>query len=124
MTSVLLNEDNVVESEAAHGTVTRHYRVWEKGGATSTNPVASIFAWAGGLHHRANLDKNQALNQFSAILKKATVDTIEDGIMTKDLAIVALNRSNLTEGKEYVVTEKFMEEVDKRFKVQWAKVVQ
>jgi len=58
MTSVLLNEDNVVESEAAHGTVTRHFRVWEKGGPTSTNPVASIFAWAGGLHHRANLDNN------------------------------------------------------------------
>ena len=87
MTSVLLNEDGVVEAEAAHGTVTRHYRQWQKGQPTSTNPIASIFAWTRGLAHRAKLDNNDKLTQFSKILEDATVETVEQGIMTKDLAI-------------------------------------
>jgi len=77
MTSVLLNEDDVVESEAAHGTVTRHYRMWQKGQPTSTNPVASIYAWTRGLLHRAKLDKNENLHKFATLLENATVETME-----------------------------------------------
>jgi len=77
MTSVLLNEDGVVEAEAAHGTVTRHYRMWQKGQPTSTNPVASIYAWTRGLLHRAKLDKNEALHKFATLLENATVETME-----------------------------------------------
>lgn len=77
MTSVLLNEDGVVESEAAHGTVTRHYRFYQKGQNTSTNPVASIFAWTRGLAHRAKLDKSEPLAKFCKLLEDATVETIE-----------------------------------------------
>ena len=123
MTSVLMNEDDVVEAEAAHGTVTRHYRVWQKGGSTSTNPIASIFAWTRGLAHRAKLDNNEALAKFSTALEKATIDTVEQGCMTKDLAIVALNRWDVKEGVDYAITEKYMEEVDKNFQKEWAKVV-
>lgn len=124
MTSVLLNEDNVVEAEAAHGTVTRHYRVWQKGGSTSTNPIASIFAWTRALEHRANLDNNEALKKFSHCLEKATIEAVEGGVMTKDLAIVALNKWDVKEGQDYAVTEKYMEEVDRRFQEHWRKVVQ
>lgn len=123
MTSVLLNEDDVVEAEAAHGTVTRHYRVWQKGGATSTNPIASIFAWTKGLEHRAKLDNNEALDKFAKCLEKATIDTVEQGIMTKDLAIVALNRWDVKEGDDYAITEHYMEAVDKNFQKEWKKVV-
>jgi len=77
MTSVLLNEEGVVEAEAAHGTVTRHYRMWQKGQPTSTNPVASIYAWTRGLLHRAKLDKNEALTKFATLLENATVETME-----------------------------------------------
>ena len=77
MTSVLLNEDGVVEAEAAHGTVTRHYRFYQQGQNTSTNPVASIFAWTRGLAHRAKLDKNELLAKFATQLEHATVETIE-----------------------------------------------
>src|SRR5256885_14649883 len=89
MTSVLMTPDgNVVEAEAAHGTVTRHYREHQKGRATSTNPIASIFAWSRGLAHRAKLDNNPALTKFSATLEKVCVDTVEAGDMTKDLALL------------------------------------
>jgi isocitrate dehydrogenase len=88
MTSVLVGPNDVVESEAAHGTVTRHYRVHQKGGETSTNSIASIFAWTRGLMHRAKLDKNDELHKFSTALEEHTIKTVEDGFMTKDLAII------------------------------------
>jgi isocitrate dehydrogenase len=89
MTSVLMTPDGkVVEAEAAHGTVTRHYRQHQKGEQTSTNSVASIYAWTRGLSHRAKLDSNDALARFAATLEKVTVDTVESGSMTKDLAIL------------------------------------
>ena len=89
MTSVLMTPDGkVVEAEAAHGTVTRHFRQHQKGEQTSTNSVASIYAWTRGLTHRAKLDSNDALARFAATLEKVTVDTVESGYMTKDLAIL------------------------------------
>ena len=89
MTSVLMTPDgDVVEAEAAHGTVTRHYRQHQRGEETSTNPIASIFAWTGGLKHRAKLDGNEALAKFAATLDKTCVDTVEGGQMTKDLALL------------------------------------
>jgi isocitrate dehydrogenase len=89
MTSVLMTPDGqVVEAEAAHGTVTRHYREHQKGKETSTNSIASIFAWTGGLKHRAKLDGNEALARFADTLEKVTVQTVEDGFMTKDLALL------------------------------------
>jgi len=88
MTSVLQAPDGSVESEAAHGTVTRHYRVHQKGGETSTNSVASMYAWTRGLLHRAKLDNNAELKNFCEVMEKAIVDTIEAGFMTKDLAIL------------------------------------
>merc|ERR1712127_678560 len=87
MTSVLISPDGYVEAEAAHGTVTRHYREHQKGEETSTNPVASIFAWSRGLAQRAKLDKNAALADFCAKLEAAVIETIENGSMTKDLAM-------------------------------------
>src|SRR5450432_417241 len=89
MTSVLLSPDgNTVESEAAHGTVTRHYREHQKGKETSTNSIASIFAWTRGLSHRAKLDNNAELEKFAQTLEKVCVDTVEAGFMTKDLALL------------------------------------
>jgi isocitrate dehydrogenase len=89
MTSVLITPDGkVMESEAAHGTVTRHYREHQKGKETSTNSTASIFAWTRGLAHRAKLDDHKELAQFASLLETATVDTIESGSMTKDLALL------------------------------------
>lgn len=114
MTSVLLNEDGVVEAEAAHGTVTRHYRQWQKGQPTSTNPIASIFAWTRGLLHRAKLDNNELLHKFCVTLEKAIVDTVEQGHMTKDLAI-CVHGNNVKEGVHYEQTEKFMDLIDKEF---------
>ena len=89
MTSVLMTPDGqTVESEAAHGTVTRHFRQHQRGEQTSTNSTASIFAWSRGLAHRAKLDGNDDLAQFAATLERATVGAIEDGHMTKDLALL------------------------------------
>jgi isocitrate dehydrogenase len=89
MTSVLLTPDgSVVEAEAAHGTVTRHYREHQKGKETSTNSIASIFAWTQGLAHRAKLDNNAELAKFAKTLEKVCVDTVEAGYMTKDLALL------------------------------------
>ena len=89
MTSVLMTPDGkVVEAEAAHGTVTRHYREHQKGKETSTNSIASIFAWTRGLSHRAKLDNNEELAKFAATLEKVCVDTVEAGYMTKDLALL------------------------------------
>ncbi len=89
MTSVLMTPDGkTVEAEAAHGTVTRHYREHQKGKETSTNSIASIFAWTRGLSHRAKLDNNAALAKFADTLEKVCVETVEAGYMTKDLALL------------------------------------
>ncbi|VAV86696.1 Isocitrate dehydrogenase [NADP] [hydrothermal vent metagenome] len=89
MKSILMTPDgDIVESEAAHGTVTRHYRMHQQGKETSTNPIASIFAWTGGLTHRAKLDGNEALKEFSETLERVCVETVEEGYMTKDLALL------------------------------------
>ncbi len=104
-----------MEAEAAHGTVTRHYRVYEKGGSTSTNPIASIFAWTRGLLHRAKIDGNEELALFAQTLENAVIQTVEGGQMTKDLAMLALNTSKVAEGKDYLVTEAFMDAIDAHF---------
>ena len=95
MTSVCINADGVLEAEAAHGTITRHYRTYQKGGSTSSNPIASIFAWTRGLLHRAKLDGNEELALFAQTLENATIQTVEGGHFTKDLAILALNRNDV-----------------------------
>lgn len=116
MTSELITPDgNVVESEAAHGTVTRHYREWQKGKETSTNPVASIFAWTRGLLHRAKLDGNDALRDFCTDLEAACVEVIDnDGIMTKDLALAIHGKEMKRE--HWVVTDVYMDKVNEKLK--------
>lgn len=107
MTSVLMTPDGkTVEAEAAHGTVTRHYRVHQQGGKTSTNPIASIFAWTRGLEHRAKLDGNQALSDFATSLEQVCVETVEAGKMTKDLALL------VGEGTPFLTTEEFLAALD------------
>jgi isocitrate dehydrogenase len=111
MTSVLLTPDGkVVEAEAAHGTVTRHYREHQKGRETSTNSIASIFAWTRGLAHRAKLDDNPALAKFSATLEKVCVDTVESGFMTKDLALL------VGAEQKWLSTTGFLDKVDENLK--------
>ena len=123
MTSVCVNGDGVMEAEAAHGTVTRHYRVWEKGGSTSTNPIASIFAWTRGLLHRAKLDNNEELRLFGETLEAAVIKSVLAGSMTKDLAILVKGTSKVRENVDYQVTEAFMESIDKHFRADWAKIM-
>ena len=107
MTSVLMTPDGkIVEAEAAHGTVTRHYREHQKGKATSTNSVASIYAWTGGLKHRAKLDGNAQLMRFATTLEKVTVDAVEDGWMTKDLALL------VGPDQKWLTTMGYLEKVD------------
>ena len=107
MTSVLMTPDGrTVEAEAAHGTVTRHYREHQKGKATSTNAIASIFAWTRGLAHRAKLDDNPDLARFAATLETVCVDTVEAGDMTKDLALL------VGPGQKWLTTEGFLDKVD------------
>src|SRR3954469_14522995 len=107
MASVLMTPDGkVVEAEAAHGTVTRHYRQHQKGQETSTNSTASIFAWTRGLAHRAKLDRNEDLKAFASTLEKVTVDTIEQGKMTKDLAVL------VGPDQSWLSTEGFLDAVD------------
>lgn len=111
MTSVLLCPDGkTVESEAAHGTVTRHYRMYQQGKETSTNPIASIFAWTRGLLHRAKLDNNTELHNFAETLEKVCIDTIESGFMTKDLAICIKGMNNV-QRKDYMETFEFMDKL-------------
>ncbi|PPQ99313.1 hypothetical protein CVT24_009181 [Panaeolus cyanescens] len=112
MTSELLTPDGqIIESEAAHGTVTRHYREYQKGNETSTNPVASIFAWTRGLLHRAKLDNNAPLKAFCEDLEAACVEVIDqDGIMTKDLALAIHGKDMKRE--HWVVTDKYMDAVN------------
>src|SRR5438876_521274 len=107
MTSVLMSPDGkTVEAEAAHGTVTRHYREHQKGRPTSTNPIASIFAWTRGLAHRAKLDENAKLAKFAHTLEKVCVDTVERGFMTKDLALL------VGPEQRWQTTEGFLDKVD------------
>jgi isocitrate dehydrogenase len=108
MTSVLYGPNDVVESEAAHGTVTRHYRVHQKGGETSTNSVASIYAWTRGLMHRAKLDQNDKLQKWAELLEQTVVDTVESGCMTKDLAIL-VHKTNNPDRRTYASTEGFLD---------------
>ena len=106
MTSVLITPDGkIMEAEAAHGTVTRHYRQYEKGEATSTNSIASIFAWTRGLSHRAALDNTPELAKFAHTLEKVCVDTVEAGFMTKDLALL------VGEDQSWLTTEGFLDKV-------------
>lgn len=88
MTSVLVSPSGVIEAEASHGTVTRHYRQYQKGEEIFTNPIASIYAWTKGLHYRAKFDENPVLDEFSKLIEQAVVKTVEEGTMTKDLALV------------------------------------
>ncbi|MBA3324929.1 MAG: NADP-dependent isocitrate dehydrogenase [Rhodobacteraceae bacterium] len=107
MTSVLMTPDGrTVEAEAAHGTVTRHFREHQKGRATSTNSIASIYAWTGGLKHRAKLDDNAALARFAETLERVTVETVEAGDMTKDLALL------VGPEQKWLTTTGFLEKVD------------
>jgi len=122
MTSVLVNEDGALESEAAHGTVTRHYRQHQKGESTSTNPIASIYAWSRGLAHRAKLDDNAELAKFCQFLEESVIEAVEAGHMTKDLAILATGSWDVKEGRDYLNTVDYMDEVDKIFKTKWEKM--
>ena len=111
MTSVLMTPDGkIVESEAAHGTVTRHYRDHQKGKATSTNPIASIFAWTRGLAHRAKLDNNSELAAFCATLERVCIETVEQGKMTKDLALL------ISKTAPWQTTQEFLASIDENLK--------
>ncbi|MBM3488492.1 MAG: NADP-dependent isocitrate dehydrogenase [Alphaproteobacteria bacterium] len=111
MTSVLMTPDGqTIESEAAHGTVTRHFRQYQKGEETSTNPIASIFAWTRGLYFRGKFDDNPTLIKFSETLERACIACVEEGEMTKDLALL------IGPNQKWLTTGQYMDAVDKRFK--------
>ena len=111
MTSVLMSPNGkIVEAEAAHGTVTRHYRMHQQGKETSTNPIASIFAWTRGLAHRGKLDNNNDLIKFSKTLESVCVETVESGSMTKDLAIL------VDKSAKYLTTNEFLEKLNSNLK--------
>ena len=112
MTSVLMTPDGkTVESEAAHGTVTRHYREHQKGNQTSTNPIASIFAWTRGLAHRGKLDGNEELINFAQSLEDTCIETVENGEMTKDLAVL------ISRDQKFLTTNNFLEAINKNLQV-------
>ncbi len=111
MTSTLLTPDGkIMEAEAAHGTVTRHYRLHQQGKETSTNPIASIFAWTRGLAHRGKLDNNDTLIKFAETLEKVCIECVENGSMTKDLAIL------IGPDSKYLTTNQFLDEIDGNLK--------
>ena len=111
MTSTLLTPDGkVMEAEAAHGTVTRHYRMHQQGKETSTNPIASIFAWTRGLAHRGKLDNNNELIKFAQTIEKVCIECVENGAMTKDLAIL------IGPSSKYLTTNQFLDEIDGNLK--------
>ncbi len=111
MTSTLLTPDGkVMEAEAAHGTVTRHYRMHQQGKETSTNPIASIFAWTRGLAHRGKLDSNDGLIKFAQTIEKVCIECVENGAMTKDLAIL------IGPSSKYLTTNQFLDEIDGNLK--------
>jgi len=116
MTSVLVTPDGgTMEAEAAHGTVTRHYREHQKGNKTSTNPIASIFAWTRGLNFRGKLDGNDALREFADTLEQVCIDVVESGRMTKDLALL-IHKKEMT-SEHWLTTEEFLEAIDSDLKV-------
>jgi len=116
MTSVLVTPDGqTMEAEAAHGTVTRHYREYQKGRPTSTNPIASIFAWTRGLAFRGKLDGNQALIDFADALEAVCIETVESGKMTKDLA-VCIHGNKVNHGEHYLYTEEFLDAIDENLR--------
>ena len=111
MTSTLLTPDGkIMEAEAAHGTVTRHYRMHQQGKETSTNPIASIFAWTRGLAHRGKLDSNDELINFAQTIEKVCIECVENGAMTKDLAIL------IGPSSKYLTTNQFLDEIDGNLK--------
>jgi isocitrate dehydrogenase len=111
MTSTLLTPDGkIMEAEAAHGTVTRHYRMHQQGKETSTNPIASIFAWTRGLAHRGKLDSNNELIKFAQTIEKVCIECVENGAMTKDLAIL------IGPSSKYLTTNQFLDEIDGKLK--------
>ena len=111
MTSTLLTPDGkIMEAEAAHGTVTRHYRMHQQGKETSTNPIASIFAWTRGLAHRGKLDGNDELIKFSNTIEKVCIECVENGSMTKDLAIL------IGPSSKYLTTNQFLDVIDQNLK--------
>ena len=115
MTSTLVTPDGkTMEAEAAHGTVTRHYREHQKGNKTSTNPIASIFAWTRGLNFRGKLDGNQALRNFADTLEQVCIDVVEGGRMTKDLALLIHGKDMTSE--HWLTTEEFLEAIDSKLK--------
>ena len=116
MTTVLATPDGtIVEAEAAHGTVTRHYRQHQLGKPTSTNPIASIYAWTRGLAHRAKLDDNAALNTFALTLEDVVIKTVESGKMTKDLALL------VGPEQSYQTTEEFLASIAENLQARLAK---
>ena len=120
MTSTLVTPDGtVMEAEAAHGTVTRHYREHQKGRPTSTNPIASIFAWTRGLEFRGKLDNNQELINFCHTLEQVCIETVESGKMTKDLAITI--KPKVEHGTDFLYTEEFLEALDQNLKARLGK---
>ncbi|MGF1608960.1 MAG: isocitrate/isopropylmalate family dehydrogenase, partial [Kiloniellales bacterium] len=111
MTSVLMTPDgDTIEAEAAHGTVTRHYRLHQQGKETSTNPIASIYAWTGGLKHRGRMDGTPDVVAFAEALERVCVETVEAGDMTKDLALL------ISPDQKWLTTEKFMDKLDQNLK--------
>jgi isocitrate dehydrogenase len=115
MTSVLMTPDGkTVEAEAAHGTVTRHYREHQKGNKTSTNPIASVYAWSGGLKHRGKLDNNPALTKFAEDLEAVCVESVEAGEMTKDLSLL------ISKEQPWLTTEEYLEALDRRLQAKMA----
>jgi isocitrate dehydrogenase len=115
MTSVLLAPDGSFESEAAHGTITRHYRAHQKGEETSSNSIASIFAWSRGLKKRGDLDNNQELVNFAEKLEESTIKVVESGIMTKDLALIVHGKATVPRNT-YVNTQEFIDAVENKLK--------
>ncbi len=122
MTSVLLSPSGAVEAEAAHGTVTRHYRMHQQGKETSTNPIASIFAWTRGFMHRAKLDDNKGLMKWCEEMEAAVIETVENGFMTKDLAI-CIEGSMQVAREKYLNTQEFMAKVKETFEKRWGPVI-
>ena len=121
MTSVLITPDGtIMEAEAAHGTVTRHFRDHQNGKPTSTNPIASIFAWTRGLEFRGKLDNNQELIHFCQALEQVCVETVESGKMTKDLA-VCTHGNKVNHGEHYLYTEEFLDAIDQNLKAKLGK---
>ncbi|HTW25725.1 MAG TPA: isocitrate/isopropylmalate family dehydrogenase, partial [Acetobacteraceae bacterium] len=115
MTSVLMSPDgHTVESEAAHGTVTRHYREHQKGRETSTNPIASIFAWTRGLAYRGRFDDTSAVTEFADTLERVCVETVEAGFMTKDLAIL------IGREQRWLNTQDFLAKIDENLRAAMA----